>query len=83
MNLTNILIWLATGALVGWLASKLFGMDKGLLGYIILGIIGGFVGGWLINDVLGLNFAGYLGTLLTAVIGSAVILIIAKLFSGK
>src|SRR5262247_3811766 len=50
------LIWLASGALSGWVAGKLMkGRDYGVSGNIILGILGSVVGGWVL-DVLG--FAG-------------------------
>ncbi len=49
------LIWLASGALAGWLAGKLMkGRDYGLIGNMILGLLGSLVGGWLF-DLLGVN----------------------------
>lgn len=44
----EVLIFLAIGALAGFLGSKLFsGASKGLLVNMIVGIIGGMLGGWL------------------------------------
>ena len=46
----QILIWVMTGALAGWLAGKMMkGRDYGLAGNLILGLIGGIVGGWLLH----------------------------------
>jgi uncharacterized membrane protein YeaQ/YmgE (transglycosylase-associated protein family) len=43
-----ILIFLLIGAVSGWLAGQLFkGSGFGLLANILIGIAGGFIGGWL------------------------------------
>ncbi|REE83598.1 putative membrane protein YeaQ/YmgE (transglycosylase-associated protein family) [Lutibacter oceani] len=68
------------GGIAGWLAGKLMkGGGFGLVKNIILGIIGGFVGGWLFN-ILGIyTFHGELGDLLEGVIGAVAILFVADL----
>ncbi|MEZ5856839.1 MAG: GlsB/YeaQ/YmgE family stress response membrane protein [Hyphomicrobiaceae bacterium] len=41
---------LIVGAIAGWLASFLVGSPRwGLIGYIVAGVIGGVVGGWLLD----------------------------------
>jgi len=61
-NMVAILITILLGALVGWAASKVMRRDgeQGLLGDIIVGILGAFVGG-LISSLFdadsGVNFA--------------------------
>lgn len=51
----GLLSWLVFGALVGWLASHLMGSKRGgLLKYMILGLLGSFVGG-TIASMLGLG----------------------------
>jgi len=48
MGLTSLLIFLAIGALAGWLAGNLMkGGGFGLLGNIVVGIIGAVFGGWV------------------------------------
>jgi uncharacterized membrane protein YeaQ/YmgE (transglycosylase-associated protein family) len=43
-----LLIWILVGAVAGWLASTVVrGGGMGLLGDIVVGIIGAFIGGWL------------------------------------
>ena len=51
MNIVTILIWLAFGALVGWVASLIMGKNgkMGLLANIIVGLVGSVIGGWLAN----------------------------------
>ena len=49
METQSILIILVLGAVAGWLACIVFqGGGLGLIGNIIVGIVGGFVGYWLL-----------------------------------
>lgn len=45
----NILLWIIFGGLAGWIATLIVGADVGLgiIGNIIVGIIGAFIGGWI------------------------------------
>lgn len=47
----GIIIWIIMGALAGWIASMITGNNasQGMVGNIIVGILGAFVGGWLMN----------------------------------
>ncbi len=69
------------GCLAGFLAGKLMrGGGFGLLVNLILGILGGIFGGWVLG-LLGVSLGmGIVGNLITAVIGAALILFIASLF---
>ena len=49
MDIVSIILFLLFGAVAGWLAGKLMkGGGFGLIVNIIVGIIGSFIGGWLI-----------------------------------
>lgn len=49
-------IWIASGVVAGWAAGLLMkGRDYGVSGNLILGLIGGLVGGWIVHL---LGFAG-------------------------
>ena len=76
------IVWtLVIGAVAGWLGSQIFkGSSLGLIGNIIVGILGSFVGYWLLGSVLGVSLgAGILGAILTGAIGAIVILAILNL----
>ncbi|NCN45807.1 MAG: GlsB/YeaQ/YmgE family stress response membrane protein [Candidatus Pacebacteria bacterium CG10_big_fil_rev_8_21_14_0_10_36_11] len=45
----NILLWLLLGALAGWLAGVFMKSDHSTVEDIILGIVGSFVGGFIMN----------------------------------
>lgn len=76
----NFLVMLIVGGIAGWLASIVMKRDgsQGILLNIIVGIIGGFLGGILL-PMVGLNFAGTVGYLITALIGAVVLLLIVNL----
>ena len=72
----TILVWLILGLIAGWVASRLMGSGGyGLIGDIVIGIVGAFVGGWLGSMVLGLDVTGLNFTSIALAIGGAVIVI--------
>lgn len=77
----NILLWIVVGGLAGWIASMLMGTNRsqGVLADVILGILGAFVGG-LIMNVLG--FAGFSGfnvySLVVATVGAVVLIALRR-----
>jgi uncharacterized membrane protein/uncharacterized membrane protein YeaQ/YmgE (transglycosylase-associated protein family) len=69
----NAWIWIASGILAGWLAGMLMkGRDYGWSGNLILGMLGGLVGGWVMhllgfsapNDALRSGIVSLLGAML-------------------
>lgn len=83
MELQSLIIFLAIGAVAGWLAGLLMrGGGFGLLGNIVVGVIGAVFGGWLFG-VLGISLGGLVNglvdSLITAVAGAAVLLFIVGL----
>ena len=81
MDLHSIIVLVIIGAIAGWLAGKIMsGGGFGLLGDIIIGIIGAFIGGWLWG-VLGLPGLGpwWLTVIVSATIGACILLFIIRL----
>jgi uncharacterized membrane protein YeaQ/YmgE (transglycosylase-associated protein family) len=83
MTLVDIILWIVLGGLAGWLATLVMGQDAsvGLVGNIVLGIVGAFVGGLIfsllpgVEDPEGVNIV----QLIVAVIGAIVVLFIVRL----
>jgi uncharacterized membrane protein YeaQ/YmgE (transglycosylase-associated protein family) len=75
----DIVTWLIVGLIAGVLAGMLVG-GVGLVGDIIVGIVGAFVGGWIFQQ-LGVDtpFSGLAGTIFTAFIGAVVLLFVLHL----
>jgi uncharacterized membrane protein YeaQ/YmgE (transglycosylase-associated protein family) len=79
MDIISLLIFLAIGALVGWLAGFILKENGlGLLGNIIVGIIGSVMGGYLFS-LLGITTEGYVGFIIMAVIGAVILLAIIRM----
>jgi uncharacterized membrane protein YeaQ/YmgE (transglycosylase-associated protein family) len=81
MDLNSIIVLIIIGAIAGWLAGKIMsGGGFGLLGDIIVGIVGAFIGGWLWG-VLGLPGLGvwWLTAIVSATIGACLLLFIIRL----
>lgn len=77
----DLLTWLIVGLIAGVLASLVMGgTGYGLIGDIIIGIVGAFVGGWLFKT-LGVTtpFGGLAGVIFVAFIGAVVLLFLLRL----
>ena len=57
------------GAIVGWIAGKLMNLDGGLLMYIIIGVVGSFVGS-LVFGFLGFSAHGLFANLVVGIVGA-------------
>ena len=81
----SIIIWLVSGGLIGWLASMVMGTNdrQGLVQNVLVGIVGGFLGSWLLGSALGtstiidgdLSMSG----LFVSFLGSLILLVVARL----
>lgn len=83
----NFIIWLIVGGIIGWVASLIMKRDaqQGIILNIVVGIIGSFLGGWLIAPLLGtgtVNSGDFsLMGLVSSLIGAVVLLLIINLFT--
>jgi uncharacterized membrane protein YeaQ/YmgE (transglycosylase-associated protein family) len=77
----EILMWLIVGLVAGVLASFIVGgTGYGLIGEIVIGIVGAFVGGALFRAAgWGVPFGGLAGTIFVAFIGAMLSLVIVHL----
>lgn len=80
MDLKSLLVFLAIGAVAGWLAGTIMkGGASGLLGNMVVGVIGAIVGGSLFS-LLGISTSGLIGSIITATVGAILLLFIVGLF---
>ncbi len=76
MNITELIIFLAIGAIAGWLAGTLMkGRGFGLVGNITLGIVGAIIGGFVFG-LLGISAGGLIGSIITATVGAVILVYI-------
>jgi uncharacterized membrane protein YeaQ/YmgE (transglycosylase-associated protein family) len=82
----NFIIWLIVGGLIGWVASMIMRTDaqQGVVLNVVVGIVGSFLGGWLIAPMIGSgtinsnDFSIY--GLISSLIGAIILLAIVNLF---
>ncbi|GGB45039.1 hypothetical protein GCM10011316_16310 [Roseibium aquae] len=82
MDVKAILIWVVIGIVAGWLASVVVG-GGGLIRYLITGLIGAFVGGFLFK-LAGINInLGHplVNEIVVAAIGAIVVVLLARLIA--
>jgi uncharacterized membrane protein YeaQ/YmgE (transglycosylase-associated protein family) len=80
----NILLWIIFGAIAGWLASMIAKTSQGLMVDIIVGVVGAFIGGFVFNAFGSGGVSGFnLYSLLVAVVGAIILLLIVKAVSPK
>jgi uncharacterized membrane protein YeaQ/YmgE (transglycosylase-associated protein family) len=80
----SFLAWIVLGLIAGFIASKIVNKSgEGVIMDIILGIVGAVVGGWLFNTFGHMGVSGLnLYSILVAVVGAIVVLIIYHAFTG-
>ena len=79
MDIINLIIFLAVGALAGWLAGIIMkGRGFGTIGNIIVGIVGAVLGGFVFG-FLGITTGSLLGSIIMATIGAVMLLFVISL----
>ena len=85
MYLSNesLIVILVVGIVAGWLAGQIVrGGGFGLVGDLIVGVIGAFIGDWLLPR-LGIHLGvGTVALIVNATIGAIVLLLLIRLFGG-
>ena len=82
----GILSWIIVGALAGWIASLIMGTNnqQGCLLDIVVGVVGAFIGGFVMS-LLGFGtFTGFnLWSIIVAIVGAVILLAIIKAVRGR
>lgn len=81
--LWTIIVWIILGAVAGWIASMITGTNASINGWgnVLVGIIGAFIGGLVLQLFGGSAPTGLnLPSLLTAVLGAVILIWIMRFF---
>ena len=82
-NTRAIIIFVVIGLIAGWLASWIVG-GGGLLTYLVSGVLGAFVGGYLFT-ALKINLPiknVWLSQIVTSTVGAIIVVVVARLIAG-
>jgi uncharacterized membrane protein YeaQ/YmgE (transglycosylase-associated protein family) len=77
-NLMNIVLWLISGVIAGWLTGLIMkGGGYGLIGDLVIGLLGGVIGGYLAG-LLGVQASSWIAQILVAVAGGVVLVVVLR-----
>ena len=86
MNLSNesLIVILLVGIFAGWLAGQVVrGGGFGLIGDLIVGVVGAFIGDWVLPR-LGIHLGvGTVSLIINATLGAILLLVIIRLIAGS
>ena len=75
----SFLWFLLVGLIAGWLAGLVVkGRGFGIIGDIVVGVIGAFIGGFLFGGMIG---NGTIGAILSAFFGALILLVVIKVLN--
>lgn len=78
----QVIVWLITGGVVGWLAGLLMKRSDGVFLDMAIGIVGALLGGWFIAPLVGANTIDQgsftLSSLLISLAGAVLLLAIVN-----
>jgi uncharacterized membrane protein YeaQ/YmgE (transglycosylase-associated protein family) len=84
MQPMGIIAWLVVGGIAGWLASMVIPSGLGLIGDIVVGVIGGFIGGFLFHAIGEVGMTGLsIWSIFVAFVGAVVLLYVIRFFNGR
>jgi uncharacterized membrane protein YeaQ/YmgE (transglycosylase-associated protein family) len=79
----GIIAWLVVGLIAGWLAGLTTkGSGYGMLGDVLVGLIGSFLGGFILSYFVE-GAAGFWGSILVAFIGGCVLIFLVRAIGGR
>lgn len=80
MDAQSLIILLIVGAIAGWLAGIIVkGYGFGLIGNIVVGVVGAFIGNWLFPSLGLWDIPGIVGVIVSATLGAIILLVIIGL----
>ena len=80
-----LMFWIIVGIMAGVLAKMVVPGEGqgGIIGDLVVGVFGAFLGGWLFHNFLGHNYTGWIGSTFVAFIGAIVFLSVLRLVTRK
>src|SRR3982074_2719315 len=80
----RFILFLIIGGIAGALAGRVVsGHGYGILMDVVVGVIGAFIGGWLLSPILGISSGGLIISFIAAFVGAVILLWIVRLVTGN
>lgn len=80
----SIISWLILGLVAGWLAGQFMkGSGYGIVGDVVMGIIGAFVGGFIASVLFHVDVTGFnIPSLIIAFVGACIVIAVYRALTG-
>lgn len=78
----NFFVWIIVGIVAGWLAGVITRSDRSIWGDLVLGLIGAFVAGLVVDSAVG-GDAGFISSVIAATIAAAALVLIKNAVLGR
>lgn len=84
--MVNVIVWLAVGGVIGWVASMVMNTDsqQGIFLNVVVGVVGALVAGWVISPLVGsgtINQGNFsVSSLVVSFVGAVILLAVVNLF---
>jgi uncharacterized membrane protein YeaQ/YmgE (transglycosylase-associated protein family) len=79
----GIIWWVFVGLIAGWASGRIMkGGGYGVIADILLGIVGGIVGGWVVS-LFGFGGGGLIWSILVAILGAVILIWITRLIKKE
>ena len=78
----NVIIWLVVGGAMGWMAHRMMNTEgrPGAGPDVLVGILGGLAGGWVLSPVIGADTADQYGlSVVVSFTGAMILLVMVNL----
>ena len=81
----HLVFWIIVGIVAGLLAKMVVPGEGpgGVLGDLVIGILGAFLGGWLFKTFLGHSYSGWMGSTAVAFVGAVLLLLVVRAVSSR
>ncbi len=82
----GIILYIIFGAIVGWIASIIMGRnaEQGAIGNIVVGILGAFLGGWIMQTFGQAGITGFdIRSFLVALLGAVILLFLYNMIRRR
>lgn len=81
----HLIFWIIVGIVAGLLAKMVVPGEgpAGILGDLVLGVVGAFLGGWLFTNFLGHSYKGWIGSTGVAFVGAVILLVVVRALGGR
>jgi uncharacterized membrane protein YeaQ/YmgE (transglycosylase-associated protein family) len=83
-DIWTVIVWIIAGGIAGAITDRIVqGNRLGCLGNVAVGVVGGLLFGFIVDLIFNIQISGVFWTFVAALVGSAILLLIVNLITGK